>query len=77
MNPVRRVIIFGAAAFATYALITIVVFAVTLSQGGGISCVEGNCPPIQDFIADHDPWPVVAGVSASLAAGLTAALRAR
>jgi hypothetical protein len=73
----RRVIIFAAAAVATYALITIMVLAITLGQGGGISCVEGNCPPIQDFVADHDPWPVVAGIGASLAVGLTAALRVR
>ena len=71
----RCVIIFAAAAFATYALITILVLAITVAQGGGISCVEGNCPPIQDFIADQDPWPLIAGIGASLAAGLTAALR--
>lgn len=72
----RRVVIFAAVSLAAYVALTVIVLAITAAQGGGVSCVEGNCPPIQDFISDHEPWPLVAAIAASLAAGVIAGSRA-
>ena len=69
-----RLAIFVAVAVGTYVAVLAVVLAITLAQGGGISC-GADCPPIQDFLGDVAPWGAIVGVAASVICGALAALR--